>query len=133
MASLYKRIDSLALCYGLCVKIAQLRPSAVPLTLSFPLSGSIDAFMTGEDGFCIGIMRKGNTLAFSDFRKRFWAVTEGKGFVHQQRRGPPLTLVIVPSSFEKKWFADRIAELYSRRMFCAIATEYEATEFCPMM
>ena len=58
-------------------------------------------------------------------------MTEGKGVIHQQRRGPPLTLVIVPSSFEKEWIADRITDLYSHRMRCAVATEYEDTELPP--
>ncbi len=128
---MYKRIDGLALYYGLAVKAAELRPSSLPLTPRFTRSGSIDAFLTGTDGFCMGIMRKGNTLSLREFRKNFWAIAEGKRDVHWQRRGPPLTLVIVSSSFEKNWIAQHITDRYSDRMLAAVATEYEATELPP--
>ena len=125
---LVRRIDALALYYGICLKIAESRPGVVPMEPFFPRPGSIDAYITCADGMNVGIMRKGNTLPFSEFRKRFWSITQRDGTVHLDNRVPPLTLVIVPSLYEKKWLAGRIAELYSRQMVCAIATEYEATE-----
>ena len=104
---LVRRIDALALYYDICLKIAESRPGVVPMEPFFPRSGSIDAYITGADGLCIGMMRKGNTLPFSEFRKRFWSITQRDGTVHLDNRVPPITLVIVfPHSMIKSgWLA----------------------------
>ena len=126
-----KRADALAVLYELCMKIAAMRPSAVPMAVTFPRSSDFDALVTGADGFCLGMMRKGNTMARSIFRKKFWAVTSGSGPDNHQRRGPPLTLVIVPTTYDKQWLSQSIVGEFSRRMLCAVATEHEALVLSP--
>lgn len=126
-----KRIDSLAMIYGLCVKIAELRPSTVPLTIIFPRHSDFDAFITTADDLCIGVIRKGRMQARLEFRSRFWAVTNGSGPDNSQRRGPPLSLVVVPTAFEKRWYAEMILDEFRQSMRCAVATEYEAAQMPP--
>ena len=129
--AMLRRVDSVGMIYSLCGKIVEARPSTVPMAISLPRHSDFDAFVTGADGFCIGIMRKGNALHYRDFKKRFWAIVNGRGSDNYQRRGPPLTLVIVPTSFEKKWLSEAINREYGRAMLCAVATEHEALELSP--
>lgn len=124
----FRRLDPITIYYKLFMAIVEARPSARALNVQFPLSGSFDALAIGNGGFSIGIMRKGNTLPFLEFRKRFWAVAGNSAHALSDAEIPMLTLVIVPTSFDKRWIAERITTLYSARMTCAVATEYEALE-----
>ena len=127
--SLFKKIDSLSILYTLAVRVAQCRPASIPLEVSIPRKGSIDMFIKGADGICIGVMRKGNALPTREFQKRFWAIAHGNGEMEWQHKGPPLTLVITPTSFEKKWTHQRLLEReFDSRMMCLFATEREALE-----
>ena len=127
--TLLERIDSVAMVYMLCERLLAVRPSSMPLTIRFPRNSDFDAFATGQDGIAVGFMRMGNTMEHKAFRKRFWAVMSGSGSDNRQRRGPPLTFVLMPTTYNKVWIAEALMEETQRRrrtMSCALATEHEA-------
>ena len=129
--ALYRRIDTLELCYGLCMIIAEHYPAARPLRPNFHNSGPFDAIVTGEKDFNTGIMLMGNVLPFEDFCDRFRSLVKGRDEAHQWAQIPFLTLVIVPTSFEKNWITEQIIALRWTDKFWLVCTEYEATVLSP--
>ena len=125
--TLLRRLDSVAMIYDLCLKILDVRPVAMPLTIRFPRDSDFDGMVVGGDGLCVGFMRMGNTMNRREFGKRFWAIKDGRGTDNWQRRGPPLTLVLVPTTYAKRWLGEDIDKRrVADKVPCAIATEYEA-------
>ena len=125
--TLLRRLDSVAMVYEQCLKILDIRPTAMPLTIRFPRNSDFDGMVIGTDGMCVGFMRMGNTMDREEFGKRFWAIAEGKGDDNWQRRGPPLTFVFVPTTYAKLWLGQDIARRRTAdKVPCAIATEHEA-------
>ncbi|MYC05578.1 MAG: hypothetical protein F4X57_00075 [Chloroflexi bacterium] len=127
--NLLRRLDSVSMIYKLCERMTKIRPESRPLTIRFPRNGNFDAFALGADGITVGFMRMGNTMMREDFKKRFWAVLNGSGADNHQRRGPPLTFVLVQTTFAKSWVSEDIIRQTFRMkgyMPCAVATEREA-------
>ena len=125
--TLLRRLDSVAMIYELCLKILDVRPAAMPLTIRFPRDSDFDGMVVGGDGLCVGFMRMGNTMNRREFGKRFWAIKDGRGTDNWQRRGPPLTFVLVPTTYAKRWLGEDIDKRrVADKVPCAIATEYEA-------
>ena len=127
--NLLRRLDSVSMIYKLCERMLEIRPESGPLTIRFPRNSDFDAFAMGSDGVTVGFMRMGNTMEREDFQKRFWAVMNGTGADNRQRRGPPLTFVLVQTTNAKFWVAEDIIKETARMkgyMPCALATEREA-------
>ena len=125
--TLLRRLDSVAMIYEQCLKILDIRPTAMPLTIRFPRDSDFDGMVIGTDGMCVGFMRMGNTMDREEFGKRFWAIAEGRGSDNWQRRGPPLTFVFVPTTYAKMWLGEDIVKRRTAgKVPCAIATEHDA-------
>ena len=59
--TLLRRLDSVAMIYEQCLKILDIRPTAMPLTIRFPRDSDFDGMVIGTDGMCVGFMRMGKT------------------------------------------------------------------------